>query len=434
MRLWPQFEADEIAAVEAVLRSGKVNYWTGEQGRLFELEFAEACGCEYGVAVANGTLALELALRVLNIGPGDEVVVTPRSFIASASSVAVCGARPVFADVDAVTQNLTAKTIEAVLSPRTRAIITVHLAGWPCDLEPILELARSCGIRLIEDCAQAHGATYDGRPVGSFGDVAAFSFCQDKIMTTGGEGGLLVTNDRGLWQRAWAYKEHGKSYDAVHHRVRPPGFQWLHESFGSNLRFTEMQAAIGRLQLKKLPNWLRRRRRNAAILTESFRRQPALRVTQPPSHVGHAYYKYYVFVRPARLRPGWSRDRIMAAIAAEGIPCFSGSCSEIYREAAFIRAAIGPAKPLPVARALGETSLMFPVHPTLSDEDILRTCRVVETVLAAASDEVVSDGHDEQPPPEELCRGNDDASIRSDEHNASFDDQEHWSVWASRFV
>ena len=385
VRMWPQFDADDIEAVETVLRSGNVNYWTGEQGRLFEREFAEACGCEYGVAVANGTLALELALRVLGIGPGDEVVVTPRSFIASASSVSVCGARPVFADVDPVNQNLTAETIEEALSPRTKAIIAVHLAGWPCELEPILELARSRGISLIEDCAQAHGATYHGRPVGSFGDLAAFSFCQDKIITTGGEGGLLATNDRGLWQRAWAYKDHGKSYDAVHHRIHPPGFRWLHESFGSNWRLTEMQAAIGRVQLRKLSYWLERRRHNAAMLTQSFRCYPALRVTEPPAHVGHAYYKYYVFVRPERLKRGWDRDRIMAAIAAEGVPCFSGSCSEIYRELAFVRAGIGPNEALPVAQDLGNVSLVFPVHPTLRDQDMLKICRVVGTVLAEAS-------------------------------------------------
>jgi dTDP-4-amino-4,6-dideoxygalactose transaminase len=384
---WPHFDAEEVEAVEAVLRSGRVNYWTGEQGRLFEREFAEACGCVYGVAVANGTLALELALRALAIGPGDEVVVTPRSFIASASSVVVCGARPVFADVDPLNQNLSSATIKAVLSPRTRAIIAVHLAGWPCELEPILELARERGIALIEDCAQAHGATYRGRPVGSFGDVAAFSFCQDKIMTTGGEGGLVVTNDRELWQRAWAYKDHGKDYDVVHRAHHPPGFRWLHESFGSNWRLTEMQAAIGRVQLRKLTQWLERRQRSAAILTDCFRAQPALRVMDPPSYVGHAYYKYYTFIRPERLKADWSRDQIVAAITAQGVPCFSGSCSEIYREEAFLRAGIGPAAALPVAKALGETSLMFLVHPTLRDADMLRTCGAVETVLAEATDD-----------------------------------------------
>jgi dTDP-4-amino-4,6-dideoxygalactose transaminase len=382
---WPYFDGEQIAAVEAVLRSGKVNYWTGEQARAFEREFAESCGCRYGVALANGTLALELALHVLGIGAGDEVVVTPRSFVASASCAVVRGARPIFADVDPVSQNITADSIRKVLSPRTRAIIAVHLAGWPCDLSPILDLARDQGLKVIEDCAQAHGASYRGRPVGSFGDVAAFSFCQDKIITTGGEGGMLVTNDEPAWRAAWAYKDHGKSYDAVYHRAHPPGFRWLHQSFGSNWRITEMQAALGRVQLRRLPEWLARRRRHAAILTAALRRLPALRVTEPPAEIGHAYYKYYVFVRPERLKPGWSRDRIMTAIAAEGVPCLSGSCSEMYLEQAFDPPGLRPAERLPVARELGETSLMLLVHPTLTETDMERACRVVEEVVSEAA-------------------------------------------------
>ena len=383
MRPWPFFDEDERTAVDTVLRSGSVNYWTGQEGRAFEREFAEACCRRHGIALANGTVALELALQVLGIGPGDEVVVTPRTFVASAGCIVLRGARPVFADVDPVSQNITAESVERVLSPRTRAVIAVHLAGWPCEMAPLLKLVRARGLSVIEDCAQAHGATYHGRPVGSFGDLAAFSFCQDKIMTTGGEGGMLLMDDEAMWKAAWAYKDHGKSYDAVYNREHPAGFRWLHQSFGTNWRLTEMQAAIGRVQLRKLPQWLERRRRNAAILTDCFREIPALRVTEPP--VGHAYYKYYTFVRPERLKEGWDRDRVMAAIAAEGVPCFSGSCSEIYLEQAFEPAGLRPEERLPVARALGETSLMFLVHPTLTDADMLRACRVVKEVLGLAA-------------------------------------------------
>lgn len=382
---WPYFEEDEIQAAMAPLQSGKVNYWTGQEGRLFEQEWAEFCGTRYAVAVANGTVALELALYALGIGPGDEVVVPSRTFIASASCAVMRGAKPVVADVDPVSQNLTAETVAAVLTPRTKAVVAVHLAGWPCDMDPLIELAREKGLYVIEDCAQAHGATYKGRPVGSFGDAAAFSFCQDKIMTTGGEGGMLTTNSREVWAKAWSYKDHGKSYDAVYHREHPPGFRWLHESFGTNWRMTEMQAAIGRVQLRKLPRWVEARWRNAAILTERFARLPALRVTVPPEDVGHAYYKYYVFVCPERLKSGWNRDRVMEAINAEGIPCFSGSCSEIYREKAFTDRGWGPPERLPVARELGETSLMFLVHPTLSEKDMRDTARAVEKVLRAAA-------------------------------------------------
>ncbi len=382
---WPHFDEEQIAAAATVLRSGKVNYWTGAEGRAFEQEFARACGARFGIALANGTVALDLALHVLGIGPGDEVVVTPRSFIASASTVALCGARPVFADVDPDSQNITPATVRAVLSPRTKAIIAVHLAGWPCEMDGLLALAREHDLKLIEDCAQANGATYGGRQVGSFGHVAAFSFCQDKIMTTAGEGGLLTTSDEDLWRVAWSYKDHGKSYDAMHHRQHPPGFRWVHESLGTNWRLTEVQAAIGRCQLRRLPEWLRLRRRNAAVLAERLRPLPLLRVPEPPPHVGHAWYKFYTFVRPDRLASGWSRDRIMAAIVARGIPCLAGSCSEIYRERAFTECALGPSRPLPVARELGETSLMFLVHPTLAPEDMDEACRVVEEVCTLAT-------------------------------------------------
>ncbi len=382
---WPYFAQDEVDAALAVLRSGKVNYWTGEEGRLFEKEFSAFIGCEYGVALANGTVALELALCAMGIGSGDEVIVTSRTFIASASCIVMRGGTPVMADVDQTSQNITAETIEAVITPKTRAIIAVHLAGWPCEMDTIMELASKHNLKVIEDCAQAHGATYKGRPVGSLGDVAAFSFCQDKIMTTGGEGGMLITNDREVWERSWAFKDHGKSYDAVYNRKHPPGFRWLHESFGTNWRLTEMQSAIGRVQMKKLTEWIKVRTRYADILTGCFSQVSSLRVTVPPTDIGHAYYKYYVFVRPELLKPDWNRDRIAAAINAEGIPCFSGSCSEIYLEKAFDMKGFRPARRLPVAEELGETSLMFLVHPTLTQRNMEDTCRIVRKVMKIAS-------------------------------------------------
>lgn len=381
---WPSFGAEEVEAAAAVLRSGKVNYWTGDEGRQFEREFADMVGCRHAIALTNGTVALELALYALGVGPGDEVVTTCRTFIASASAIVMRSATPVIADVDRESQNLTAETVRQVLTPRTRAIIAVHLAGWPCDMEPLMQLAREHGLKVIEDCAQAQGAIYRGRRVGSIGDIAAFSFCQDKIMSTGGEGGMLTTDDTALWERAWAFKDHGKSYQAVFQREHPPGFRWLHESFGTNWRLTEMQSAIGRVLLRKLPGWLEQRRRNAAILTDRLGRIPALRIPMPPKEVGHAYYKFYGFLNPERLRDGWTRDRIFETIAARGVPCFSGSCSEIYLEKAFQSAGLGPANRHSVARELGETSLMFLVHPTLRQADMEETCRVAAEVLDEA--------------------------------------------------
>ncbi len=380
---WPSFESDEIEAASRVLASGKVNYWTGSEGREFEKEFAAYVGTQHAVAVANGSVALELALKVLGIGPGDEVIATSRAFIASASSAVMVGARPVFADVDRVSQNITADSIRSTITAATKAIIPVHLAGWPCEMDEIMALAEEFSLKVIEDCAQAHGATYKGRPVGSIGDIGAFSFCQDKIMTTAGEGGMITMNSSELFEQAWAYKDHGKSYDAVYRRSHAPGFRWLHESFGTNWRLTEVQSAIGRRQLRKLPRWISARRKHAAELSACFETIPALRVTLPPPHLHHSYYKYYVFVRPETLRPGWNRDRILEEIVAQGISCFSGSCSEIYLEKAFPEE-WRPATRLPVARELGETSLMFLVHPNLQEEHIAATCAVVTSVMREA--------------------------------------------------
>ena len=380
---WPYFAQDEIEATARVLASGKVNYWTGQEGRLFEAEFAAFAGCKHAIALANGSVALECALKALGVGPGDEVITTSRTFIASASCAVMVGARPVIADVDRESQDITAETIRRVLTPRTKAIVAVHLAGWPCEMDGILALARERGIKVVEDCAQAHGATYKGQPVGSLGDVGAFSFCQDKIMTTAGEGGMVTTNSAELWNSMWSLKDHGKSYEAVYHREHAPGFRWLHESFGTNWRLSEVQSAVGRIQLKKLPQWLSVRRKYAQILTDEFAAMPGLRVTVPPKHIEHAYYKYYAFVRPEALRPEWSRDRIIEAVKAEGIPCFSGSCSEIYLERAF-PPEWRPKERLAVARELGETSLMFLVHPTLTEEHILATSEAVKKVMGAA--------------------------------------------------
>ncbi len=379
---WPHFARDEIDAATATLTSGAVNYWTGTEGRRFEAEFAEFHGVAHGIALANGTLALELALRMLDLGPGDEVIVTPRSYFASASAIAIVGATPVFVDVDPNSQNMDPTAVEAAVTARTRAILVVHLAGWPANMTKIVAIADTHGLDIVEDCAQAHGARIDGRLVGSFGRLAAFSFCQDKIMTTGGEGGMLITDDRDVFKRAWSFKDHGKSFDKLTQPAPSPGFRWLHDSIGSNYRMTEFQAAIGRLQLKKLDAWVSRRNANAARLVERLSGHAAVRIPQPPDDIVHACFKFYAFVRPEALARGWDRDRVIAALSEAGAPGWSGSCPEIYREAAF--ASLGQPE-LPVAHRLGETSIMLPVHPTLTVEDMDRLADVVIATLDKAS-------------------------------------------------
>ena len=394
---WPSFTLEEADAVHRVVMSNKVNYWTGTETREFEKEFAAWCGTAHAVALANGTLALDVALKALGIGPGDEVVVTPRTFIASISCVVNAGAVPVFADVEVNSGNVSARTIAAVLSPRTRAVICVHLAGWPCDMDPIMALAAQHDLKVIEDCAQAHGAHYKGRPVGSIGHVGAWSFCQDKNMTTGGEGGMVTTNDQTLWRAMWSFKDHGKSYEAVYERQHPQGFKWLHENFGTNWRMLEMQAVIGRIQLKRMNDWSEARARNARAIWTACSEFAALRVPlvrcascsgdclSAGAACEHAHYKCYVYVRSECLAPGWSRDRIIEAINAEGVPCYQGICSEVYLERAFDNTGWRPAQRLPVAQELGETSLMLLIHPTLTDAEISKTCSVIKNVMSQAS-------------------------------------------------
>ena len=383
---WPYFSKDEILAVTNVLKSGKVNQWTGKEVLRFEKEYARYLGVKYAVALANGSLALDIALLSLRVRPGDEVIVPCRSFVASASCVALRNATPVFADVDRESQNITVETVSKVLTSRTKAIIAVHLAGWPCEMDVLRDFCNKKRIFLIEDCAQAHGARYKDKAVGSFGDVACFSFCQDKIITTGGEGGLLATNNKKIWKKAWSFKDHGRDYQTMSNKKQSSGFVWAVENFGTNCRMTEMQAAIGRSMLPKLDSWVLKRRKLSSILTHGFKRHEELRVTIPPNEAYHSYYKYYVFVKPDKLIPGLSRDKIISALNRKGIPCGSGICPEIYREKAFSDYRPGSSrdkrKKLKVARELGETSLMFQVHPTLSEKNMHLIVREVAKVLS----------------------------------------------------
>ncbi|MEQ1545601.1 DegT/DnrJ/EryC1/StrS aminotransferase family protein [Methyloglobulus sp.] len=382
---WPSYSTEEADAVHKVLLSNKVNYWTGNESREFEKEFAAFTGCAYAVALANGTVALDVAFKALGIGEGDEVVVTSRTFLASVSSIVNSGARPVFADVDADSQNISPTTIKEVITQRTKVIVCVHLAGWPCDMDGIMALAAEYNLFVIEDCAQAHGAKYKGKSVGSIGHIGAWSFCQDKIMTTGGEGGMVTTNDKLLWSKMWSFKDHGKSWAAVYETEHLAGFRWLHDSFGTNWRMIEMQAVLGRIQLKRMKEWNAKRQANAYKIWGAAREIATLRVPSLPDYIQHAAYKCYVFVRSEGLKDGWSRDRIMDEIIADDVPCYSGSCSEVYLEKAFENTGWRPEKRLAIAKELGETSLMFLVHPTLTEFEIQKTCDVVVKVMAKAS-------------------------------------------------
>lgn len=389
---WPSFSEEEADAVNAVLRSNRVNYWTGQEAREFESEFAKWVGVPHAIALSNGTMALDLALQGLGIGAAyggattDEVIVTPRTFIASVSCVVNAGAIPVFADINVDSGLIDANTIGAVMSGQTRAVIPVHLAGWPCDMGGIMQLANTNNFAVIEDCAQAHGARIGDISVGAIGHVGAWSFCQDKIMTTGGEGGMVTCNDKARWSKMWSFKDHGKSWEAVYNREHPPGFRWLHESIGTNWRMLEMQAAIGRIQIRRMQEWSKRRAAIAKRLQGALaQHRSAVRVPLPGQDMTHAFYRLYAYVKPDGLRKGWHRDRIVTAFMDKGVPLFQGSCSEVYLEKAFDGLPYRPIKRLSVARELGDTSLMFLTHPTITDEQVDTYCNVIEMVFSEAS-------------------------------------------------
>ena len=382
---WPSFSEEEADAVKNVLLSNKVNYWTGNECREFEKEFAVWSNSKYAIALGNGTLALDSAFKALDIGIGDEVIVTARTYIASVTSIVNAGAIPIFADVDLNSQNITPESIRSKITSKTKAIVCVHLAGWPCEMDGIMDLANEFNLYVIEDCSQAHGAKYKGKSVGSIGNIGCWSFCQDKIMTTGGEGGMVTTNDKFLWSKMWSYKDHGKSYEAVYQRKHPDGFRWINESFGTNWRMTEMQGAIGRIQLKRMEIWRTNRISNANKIWDTAKKCKGLRVPDIPNHIDHAAYKCYVFVKSNELKNKWDRDRIIKEINALGVPCYSGSCPEVYLEKAFDKTEFRPKKRLANAKELGETSLMFLVHPTLSKDEINQTCNIITSTMNLAT-------------------------------------------------
>ena len=386
---WPYYDSSQISKVREILSSGDVNYWTGSETKKFEEDFANYVNCNHAIAIANGSLALSSAYLSIDLKSGDEVITTPRTFIATASSAVLLGAKPVFADVDINSGNITAKSIEPLINSRTKAIVVVHFNGWPADMIEITDLAKKYNIYLIEDCAQAHGAHIKiknkWKSVGSFGDVSAWSFCQDKIISTGGEGGMVTTSSLEFWDRMWSFKDHGKTWNSVNNRSHPEGFRWVHDRFGSNFRLTEIQSAIGRIQLHNLNTWNQIRTRNALIISNSINNIPLIRVPLPSKDIKHAWYKFYCYIRPEFLAKGWSRNKIVSEINSLGFPAFHGGCGEIYLERCFEDAKLRPNDSLSNAKKLGETSLMFLLHPTIDIEEIKSYAHAIQSVCQKAS-------------------------------------------------
>ena len=386
---WPFYSETEVNAVSEILKSGKVNYWTGENVKKFEEEFSKWVGVKKSLSISNGSLALSASYLSIGLKEGDEIITTPRTFLATASSAMLLKSKPIFADVSEDSGCITPETIEPLITKKTKAISVVHLAGWPAEIEKICKLAQSYKLYVIEDCAQAHGAKVeiDGqkKSVGSFGDISAWSFCQDKIISTGGEGGMITSSNENLINKVFSIRDHGKTKFSLQREKNKIGFRWVHDNLGSNFRLTEMQAAIGRIQLKNINDTREIRAKNASILLENLRDLSAIKIPFPPENITHAWYKFYCYVIPKYLNSDWSRDRIIKEINIKGFPAFQGSCSEIYLEKCFSERGLAPNKRLPIAQKLGDTSLMFLIHPTITNDEMTKYAETIRSVIKKAS-------------------------------------------------
>lgn len=360
--VWPVYDEREERALLDVLHSRKWGVHLGTQVKAFEIEYAAFQNARFGIAVPNGTLGLEMALRALGIGPGDEVITSPYTFVATASSILVVGARPVFVDIEPGSLNLDPRRIEAALTPHTRAIMPVHLAGRPADMDGILEIARRHQLHVIEDACQAWGAEWRGQRVGALGALGAFSFQASKNITSG-EGGIVVTNDPGLAEFCWSFHTAGRKRD---------GSWYEHERVGSNLRMAEWEAALLRVQLARYPEHVLVREANARYLARLLRETGGLEpLPDDPRVTLHARHLFLARYDPAAFG-GHSRREFLDALRAEGItPCSAGYVP-LYRSPAIRGAletqfAVRELPDCPVTEAVAQDAVWFFQYALLGD-------------------------------------------------------------------
>ena len=359
----PLIGDEEINAVIEVLKSGMLAH--GKEVEAFEREFAGYLGAKHGIAVTNGTAALDVALKALKIGPGDEVITSPFTFIASVNSILFQGAKPVFADIDPKTFNLDPNEVLERINEKTKAIIVVHLYGQPADMKAFSEIAEDHKLYLVEDCAQAHGAEFDGRKVGTFGDIAAFSFYPTKNMTTG-EGGMVVTNDDELAEKARLIRNHGQTK------------KYLHEELGYNLRMTNIAAAIGRVQLRKLDEWNEKRIENAKLLTDGIKRIGGLTPPYVDPRVKHVFHQYVIRVEDEF---PMSRDELAQKLREKGVGTGIHYPMPVHHQPFYQKLGY-PEEICQNAVEASKRVLSLPVHPSVSREDVEYILQTLEELAS----------------------------------------------------
>ncbi len=334
---WPQHSKKEIYKVLQILKNGNTNYLFGNEGIEFEKEFAEFSNSKYAVALSNGTVALDLAIKSLNLKKNSEIIVTPRSFIASASCILLNNLKPKFIDVDKNTHNITLEQISKSINKNTSAIICVHLGGMPCNMIEIMKFAKQNDLFVIEDCAQAHGAKIENRSVGSFADISTWSFCYDKIISTGGEGGMITTNNKKLYDFCWSYKDHGKNKKkyVTAKKIKDGKFKFLHDTLGNNFRLTEIQSGLGRIQLMKINQNIKRRNKFSKFIVNKLKDSKIYSFQNSNFSYQHAYYRLYINLNKNHILPKINNIKFINFLLEKNIICGSGSSSEIYKEKCF---------------------------------------------------------------------------------------------------
>ena len=335
---WPTFNEKVYDKITDILKSGKVNYWTGKVGMEFEKKWAEWLGVKNAISVANGTCALHTALASLGVGPGDEVICTSYSFIASSFCALQAGALPVFVDVG-TDHLIDPAKIEEAITERTKAIVVVHLYGMVADMDPIMEIAKKHNLFVVEDCAQCFGGVYKGKKACTIGNVGCFSFCQSKHFTTGGEGGMVVTNDEDLAWECRSFRDHGYDVKAKLNLLEMEGKQlYIHRRVGFNFRMTEMQSMIGLCELERFESWnLPNRIRNGKMLIAQLKDHPLIKYCPVDTEERQNSFWWAPFVIDTdKLKDGVDTKQFIAAIAAEGVPVYSVLWPEMYKEQAYV--------------------------------------------------------------------------------------------------